>query len=101
MGGRDLRTEGFDDLESLLLAFETGNLDAVVFDAPILSYYVNTAGAGVGELVGPTFLREYYGFALAPGSELRERIDRALLRFAEDGTYRELVVKWFGPGESG
>ena len=32
---------------------ERANLDAVVFDAPILSYYVNTEGAGIGTLVGP------------------------------------------------
>ena len=80
----------------MLLAFEAGELDAVVFDAPILSYYVNTEGAGKGTLVGPVFLRENYGFALQSGSELREPINRTLLRFAEDGTYRALLLKWFG-----
>ncbi|NNE80038.1 MAG: transporter substrate-binding domain-containing protein [Silicimonas sp.] len=93
---RDLQHQGFDDLETLLAAFEADELDAVVFDAPILSYYVNTDGAGVGELVGSVFLRENYGFGLQTGSELREPINRVLLRFAEDGTYRALYVKWFG-----
>ena len=93
---RELRHRGFDDLDSLLAAFEEGELDAVIFDAPILSYYVNTDGAGKGMLVGPVFLRENYGFAVPTGSELREPINRALLRFNEDGTYRALMVKWFG-----
>lgn len=96
MDGRELQYLGFDNLVSLLDAFEQGALDAVVFDAPILSYYVNTAGAGVGELVGPVFLREYYGFALRSGSSLREDIDRTLLGFSEDGTYRNIATKWFG-----
>ena len=101
MQGRDLSHRGFEDLASLIAAFEAGELDAVVFDAPILSYYVATDGHGIGELVGPTFLREYYGFAVRTGSELREDIDRTLLRFSEDGTYRELVVKWFGQASGG
>lgn len=96
MSGRELAHRGFDDLETLIAAFEAGDLDAVVFDAPILSYYVNTDGAGIGELVGPNFLPEYYGFALPTGSALREDIDRTLLRFVEDGTYRGLREKWFG-----
>ena len=62
---------------------------------------VNTDGDGIGVLVGPVFLRDNYGFALQTGSELREPINRALLRFAEDGTYRALLVKWFGPEEGG
>ena len=98
---RELRHQGFGDLETLLTAFETGELDAVVFDAPILSYYVNTSGAGIGELVGPVFLRENYGFGLQTGSELREPINRALLRFAEDGTYRAIYTKWFGTDGTG
>ena len=93
---RDLSYRGFADLEGLIAAFEAGDLEAVVFDAPILSYYVNTDGDGIGALVGPVFLRENYGFALPTGSELREPINRILLRFAEDGTYRALLVKWFG-----
>lgn len=101
MQGRDLEFRGFDNLAELLDAFEAGELDAVVFDAPILSYYVNTAGNGIGELVGPTFLREYYGFAVRSGSDLREDIDRTLLGFSEDGTYRAIATKWFGQQTGG
>lgn len=97
---RELQHRGFDDLDSLLAAFDAGELDAVIFDAPILSYYVNTAGAGKGVLVGPLFLRENYGFAVPTDSPLREPINRALLRFNEDGTYRALLTKWFGAEEA-
>ena len=96
LDGRDLTYIGFDDLDSLLAAFEGGRIDAVVFDAPILSYYVTTQGAGRAELVGPIFLRENYGLALQPGSDLREPINRVLLRLREDGTYDALYREWFG-----
>jgi polar amino acid transport system substrate-binding protein len=98
---RELVHEGFPDLDSLLAEFEAGDLDAVIFDAPILSYYVNTTGKGKGMLVGPVFLRENYGFAVPTGSELREPINRTLLRFKEDGTYRALMQRWFGTDEAG
>lgn len=93
---RDLRYRGFDNLQEMIAAFEDGELEAVVFDSPILSYYVNTDGAGIGTLTGPMFLRDSYGFALQSDSPLRESINRTLLRFAEDGTYQSLLVKWFG-----
>ncbi|MCI2399875.1 transporter substrate-binding domain-containing protein [Aliiroseovarius subalbicans] len=96
---RDLRHEGFADLDALLDAFEAGNLDAVVFDAPILAFYVNTDGQGIAELVGSVFLRENYGIALATGSDLAEPLNQSLLRLREDGTYDALRQKWFGVAE--
>lgn len=93
---RDLDHQTFAGLNELIEAFETEQIEAVVFDAPILSYYVNNAGQGLGQLVGPVFLRENYGLALQAESPLREPINRILLRFREDGTYDELYVKWFG-----
>lgn len=96
LDGRDLTYSGFEDLDSLLDAFEAGRIEAVVFDAPILSYYVTTDGAGLGELIGPVFLRENYGLALQSGSPLREPIDRILLRMREDGTYDAIYRTWFG-----
>ncbi len=86
------------DLDAVLQAFEGGELDAVVFDAPILAWYVQTRGAGRARLVGRIFRREAYGIALPQGSPLREDINRALLTLREDGTYAALNYKWFGGG---
>jgi len=92
----DVRYRGYDDLEILLANFESGELNAVVFDAPILSYYVNTTGRGKAELVGPVFMRENYGIILPPNSPLAEPINQSLLRLREDGTYSKIYRKWFG-----
>lgn len=96
LDGRDLRYRDFDGLTPLIDAFEQGELDAVVFDAPILAYYVNTDGSGIGEMVGPVFLRENYGIALPTGSPLAEPINQSLLGLREDGTYETIYRKWFG-----
>ena len=93
---RDLRFRGFAGLAPLIDAFESGELDAVVFDAPILAFYVNTDGAEIGELVGQVFLRESYGIALPTGSALAEPINQSLLKLRENGTYETIYRQYFG-----
>ena len=94
---RDIRFRGFADLDQLIDAFEANELDAVVFDAPILAYYVNTGGAEIAQLVGPVFLPENYGIALPTGSTLAEPINQGLLKLRENGTYDRIYRTWFGP----
>lgn len=96
MAKRDLRHQTYSDLEELLDGFEVGDIEAVVFDAPILAYYVNTVGQRSAQLAGPVFLPENYGIALPSGSDLGEPINLALLALREDGTYDRLYRKWFG-----
>lgn len=93
---RTMEYRGYDGFEPLKADFEAGELDAVVFDAPVLAYYVNTDGAGKGELAGPVFLRENYGIALPTGSPLAEPINQSLLKLRENGTYETLRRQWFG-----
>ncbi|MEQ6203656.1 transporter substrate-binding domain-containing protein [Sulfitobacter sp. HNIBRBA2951] len=96
MENRDVAFIAVDDLETLFEKFENGDLDAVIFDKPILAYYVSTRGAGIGRLVERVFNPESYGIALPTGSPLREQLNQSLLRLREDGTYDALRVKWFG-----
>lgn len=96
LDGREVRHHGYDDLETLLAAFEEGALDAVVFDAPILAYYANTEGRKIAEIIGPVFLRESYGIVLPSNSPLAEPINQSLLHLRENGTYDALYRKWFG-----
>ena len=86
----------YNDLQSLIDAFETGAADAVVFDAPILAYYTHAQSNGAAELAGNVFLPENYGIAFPSNSALTEEIDRALLRLRENGTYDNLYSRWFG-----
>lgn len=99
MDQRDLRFVTFEGLEPMYAAFEDGSVDALVFDAPILAYYVNTRGADQAMLVGNVFLPENYGMALPAGSALAEPINQALLRLRERGDYASIQRKWFGVTE--
>lgn len=86
----------FPGMRQLLKAMEKGELDAVVHDAPVLAYYVNTRGSGRVRLIGAVMRPEKYGIALPAGSKQREGINQALLRIREDGRYADLYRKWFG-----
>ncbi len=82
-----------DDAARALLNKE---VDAVVFDAPILQYLAAHKLNGRVNVVGPVFHSEDYGFAFSPDSALRKQVDNALLVMRENGAYDRLVEKWFG-----
>lgn len=86
----------YKGLSDMLRSFEAGELEAVVFDGPILAWYIQTDGAGYGRLVPRMFKPENYGIALPSQSPLTEEINRALLSLREAGTYEALRKKYFG-----
>ncbi|MBT8374112.1 MAG: transporter substrate-binding domain-containing protein [Deltaproteobacteria bacterium] len=71
-------------------------VDAVVFDSPSILYYERYEGAGKVKAVGLPFGIQYYGFMFPEGSELRELVNRTLLKLKENGTYDGIYEKWFG-----
>ncbi len=96
LASRSVRFSEFDNIEGLFKSLESGEIDAVVHDAPILAYYAKTRGQGVVRTAGGIFRPEKYGIALQQDNPLVERINRELLRIREDGTYRQLIERWFG-----
>ena len=77
-------------------ALEENEVDAVVFDAPVLMYYAAHEGKGKVEVVGKTFRDENYGIVFPQNSTLRKEVNLALLKLRESGTYQQLYDKWFG-----
>lgn len=73
-----------------------GQVEAVVYDAPVLHYFVSTANDSRFQVVGQLFEPEKYGIALPPDSPYREIINQAILRVQERGSYAELYTRWFG-----
>ena len=88
--------ETFATVDALLEALEHGELDAVIHDAPVLAHYAAHEARGHFELVGRVFQSEQYAFALVQGQGLTEDLNRTLLQIREDGSYAQLVQKWFG-----
>jgi polar amino acid transport system substrate-binding protein len=76
-------------------ALNNTDVDAVVFDAPILLYYAAHEGKGKVQVVGSIFRKEGYAIALPNGSPYRKPINNALLSLQEKGTYQEIYDKWF------
>lgn len=97
---RGIQHTEFETLEALLDAFTRGRIEAVVFDGPILAYWLQNEGPDDARLIERFFRREGYGIAVPEGSGLREPLDRALLRARESGEYDQLKAEWFGAAYS-
>lgn len=98
LDARQMGFASYPNLVALFDAFESGEIAAVVFDGPILAYYVNETAPDAARLLDQVYRPENYGIAFPNGSMLREDVDQALLQLHEDGTYDALVAKWFGLG---
>ncbi len=86
-----------DDVEDAYPLLLDGDVDAVVFDAPVLQSHVAREGAGEVATVGSDFQRVQYGLMLSEDdAELQESIDLALLDLIESGVYQQLHDAWFG-----
>jgi polar amino acid transport system substrate-binding protein len=75
-------------------------VDAVVYDSPVLMYYAAHDGHGRVEIAGSLFHRENYGILFPQGSDLRKPVNEALLRLRENGLYEALYNKWFLTGSN-
>jgi polar amino acid transport system substrate-binding protein len=91
----------FQKIDQSFLALDNKQLDAVVFDAPVLLYYAATKGRNKVRIVGPMLRKENYGILFPPGSVLRKPVNEALLKLRENGTYDALYAKWFSVTQAG
>ncbi len=87
---------GVEFAEDAYALLESGRVDAVVYDYPVLRYHALNDRRGIVEVVGAPFDQEDYGIAFASTSPLREEVNRSLLRLRENGLYDSLYSEWFG-----
>ncbi len=85
----------FDDTEALYNALKDKWVDAVVWDAPIIQYYVNGKWKWDFSLVWKVFKPENYWILFPEDSEYKEKVDQTLLEIQEDGTYEKFYNKYF------
>lgn len=87
----------FPDLDAALDELVRGETDAVVFDAPVIAYALNSRYQNAGlRLIEPPIGRDPYGIAVSAESELLEAINRAVIEIGRDGTLDALLLEWFG-----
>jgi|WetSurMetagenome_2_1015567.scaffolds.fasta_scaffold130339_2 polar amino acid transport system substrate-binding protein len=86
------------EIEDAYDKLEKEDVDAVVYDAPALIYFVENDKkyANKFNIIEDLFYKHKYAIALQSGSSLREPINRALLKLRESGIYDALYKKWFG-----
>jgi len=85
----------FEKYEDFYKALKNKKVDALVGDAPIVNYYVNTKAKNDFILVGPIFKPEKYGLLFQDRSNLRENFDREIIRLQENGRMVEIYQKYF------
>ena len=81
----------------MYMALMSRSIDAVFYDAPNVGYFARTKGEGQVTTVGPLYEGQQYGIALVDGSEWVDEVNEALASMKEDGTYKTIYEKWFGP----
>ena len=94
---RGIGARAYADAPAALDGLARGEVDAIVYEAPILAYWVKTQHAGALRVLPGTFDNHGYGFGLKPGSPLREPIDRALLTFVASDEWDQLLARYLGP----
>jgi ABC-type proline/glycine betaine transport system substrate-binding protein len=96
LAGQGIATVKVENVDQAYPLLESGKVDAIVYDAPVLQHYAYRKGKGKVKVVGLLFEEQNYGIALQVRSPYREKINIALLKLIESGAYQEIVDKWFG-----
>ncbi len=79
-----------------LQAVATGQVDAAVYDAPMLKYLAANRMAGAVRVLPQTFERQDYAIGLATESPLREPLNRALLEKIAAPWWQETLFRYLG-----
>lgn len=91
-----IRTTLLQQADDALAGLARGELDAVVYDAPLLKYRVQTGNFENIQVLPQTFSRQDYAFGLRPNLPLRQEINRALLDAVQDPDWEQLLHRYLG-----
>lgn len=85
--------------DSIFLAVKelaNDNVDAVLLDSPFAVYYKQKKEYNLELIHLPSIKREKFGFAVNKNKkDLQKRLNSGLEKIMQDGTYREIHLKWF------
>jgi ABC-type amino acid transport substrate-binding protein len=86
----------FPDVRQALDAVAAGQLDAAVYDAPVLRYVATSHFAGKIEVLPGVFQRQDYAIALRSGSPLREDLNQVLLHRISRPEWERTLFRYLG-----
>ncbi len=93
---KNIGYESVTDLNTALAKLNRGQLDAVVYDEPIIRYQIRTQSYNNVRVLPDRVLSQDYGFVLPQGSALRESINRELLAIIQTETWRQELNRYLG-----
>ncbi len=79
-----------------LEALGRDDVDAVVYDRPILRHLIHLTNAGRLEVLPQVIEVEQYAIALPPGSPLREPVNRLILEIVTEPAWQDLLEGYLG-----
>lgn len=95
---RGLAVTSYDTVDAALAALAADDVRAVVHDAPLLRWSAAQMPGRPVEVLPGTIERQDYAWAVAEGSPLRERLNRAILDVIDDPSWRDVVERYLGGG---
>jgi len=84
------------EIDKAYTLLKENKVDAIVYDMPVLKYFVQNKGKKYFQISGKIFDKQSYGFALQQDSPYREELNKHLADFMRTEEYWELHNKWFG-----
>ena len=93
---RDMDYQKAADLDAALNALNKGNVDAVVYDAPLLRWEIRQRFRRSLQILPLVLERQDYAFALPDNSALREQIDASLLDAINAPDWQARVAEYLG-----
>ncbi|AFY31217.1 ABC transporter permease subunit [Calothrix sp. PCC 7507] len=90
-----VKIRSFDAAPLALQELLNGNVDAVINDAPVTLYAINTGNLQGIKVVEQLLTEEYYGIVTAQNSANLALINQGLTKVLKDSTYNQIYQKWF------
>lgn len=89
------QVSSFDSAPLALQELLNGNVDAVINDAPVTLYAINTGNLQGIKVIQQLLTEEFYGIATAKKSPYLSLINQGLTKVLENGNYQQIYQKWF------
>jgi ABC-type amino acid transport substrate-binding protein len=85
--------------QAALQALAAGEVDAVVYDAPVLRYLVKEHHHGQLRVLPREFEPQSYAIAMPSGTARLEAINRVILRHTSETEWKDMVKRYLGETE--
>jgi len=91
-----VRHRDYPTVQAGLEALRANQIDAFVYDRPLLNWLISQDYASSLQLLDTTFVKQNYAIALPNNSALREPVNVSLIQTVESDWWKQLVFQYLG-----